>query len=357
MGGVLFYSGEVPRFRDFAERYLAEDMGHLAGTTQEERRSCLRPEGPILTLLGGRRLDEITPALLRGWWAETVEARGRSTKTGRNFLDAIGAVFGYAQDLAIVESSPVPPFRDQLRRRTRTKRGRAEVQAGRHARPIEDPAELAKLVESAREEGLAASVLVLLLLDAGLRLGEALGLRWSRVVWGADEGDRRRAILVEESRPRGGPVSTPKSGRGRRVALSRRLQTALSTLHRDRFAPGPEALVLEGVAPRNFRNPEWRRILKRAGLGHRPQKDLRDTYASQLITAGVQLGYVSLHLGHSHVAVTARHYARWCGDDVYRDPIALAEGEVPADLLSRLAGERPQGNLLAPERSDGQEFE
>ena len=130
------------------------------------------------------------------------------------------------------------------------------------------------------------------------------------------------------------------------MALSRRLQTALATLHRDRFAPGPEALVLEGVAPRNFRNREWRRILKRVGIGHRRLKDLRDTYASQLLTAGVQLGYVSLQLGHSDVAVTARHYARWCGDDVYRDPIALAEGEVPADLLSRLAGERPQGDPI-----------
>jgi integrase len=292
VGGVPFYSAEVPRFRDFAEHYLAEDMTHLAGTTQGERRRCLRPEGPILTLLGDRRLDEITPAMLRAWWVDTVEVRGRSTKTGRNFLDAIGAVFAYAQDLGILRSSPVPTFREQLRRHTRTKRGRAETQAGRHARPIEDPTELERLVESAREEGLAASVLVLLLLDAGLRLGEALGLRWGRIVWGVDENDRRRALLIQESRPRGGAVSTPKSGRGRRVALSRRLQTVLATLHHDRFAPGPEALVLEGLAPRNFRNREWRRILERAAVGHRALKDLRDTYASQLLTAGVQLGYV-----------------------------------------------------------------
>jgi integrase len=34
-----------------------------------------------------------------------------------------------------------------------------------------------------------------------------------------------------------------------------------------------------------------------AKIGHRTPKDLRDTYASQLITAGVQLGYVSHQLG------------------------------------------------------------
>jgi hypothetical protein len=50
----------------------------------------------------------------------------------------------------------------------------------------------------------------------------------------------------------------------------------------------------------------------------------------------VQLAYVSNQLGHADVAITARHYARWCGGDEYRPPIPLADGEVPADLLARL---------------------
>jgi len=55
-------------------------------------------------------------------------------------------------------------------------------------------------------------------------------------------------------------------------------------------------------------------ILQRARVGQRALKDLlRDTYASQLLTARVQLGYVSRQLGHSDVAVTARPYARWAG--------------------------------------------
>jgi integrase len=62
---------------------------------------------------------------------------------------------------------------------------------------------------------------------------------------------------------------------------------------------------------------------------------LRDTFASQLLSAGVQLAYVSNQLGHADVAITARSYARWCGSE-YRPPLVLAEGEVPADLLARL---------------------
>jgi hypothetical protein len=36
------------------------------------------------------------------------------------------------------------------------------------------------------------------------------------------------------------------------------------------------------------------------------------------------------------VGVTEKHYAKWIGDDDYREPMPLAEGEVPADLLARL---------------------
>jgi hypothetical protein len=47
-----------------------------------------------------------------------------------------------------------------------------------------------------------------------------------------------------------------------------------------------------------------RRILERAEIGHRAMKDLRHTFALKLLTAGVQLGYVSMQLGHADVGFT-----------------------------------------------------
>jgi len=122
------------------------------------------------------------------------------------------------------------------------------------------------------------------------------------------------------------------------VALSRRLREAPAALYRERFEPGPEDLALPDVWPENFRQREWPRICKRAKVGDRALKDLRDTSASQLLTCGVQLGYVSQQLGHADVAITARHYARWVGSEEYRDPMRRLPGEVPADLLARLPG-------------------
>jgi hypothetical protein len=103
----------------------------------------------------------------------------------------------------------------------------------------------------------------------------------------------------------------------------------------------PSSFVLAGIDPANFRHREGRRTLTRAGLAHRPMKDLRDTFASQLLIADVQLGYVSTQLGHSDVSVTAQHYARWVGVDICQSPAVLGLGEIPADLLARL-GQSPQ---------------
>ena len=73
-----------------------------------------------------------------------------------------------------------------------------------------------------------------------------------------------------------------------------------------------------------------------AGKPRHTPKDLRDTFASQLITAGIQLPYVSLQLGHADQALTARHYAKWVALEGYRAPIELGDGQVPADLLATI---------------------
>jgi integrase len=341
IGRLPVLPAEAPRLDEFSLRYLAEDTSHLAPTTQQDRKLVLRPDGPVIRSLGARRLDALTPAVLREWWNAEVTGAGRSTKIGRNYLDALSKVLGYAVELGIIEASPVGAFREALRQRGRTKSGRAASEPGQHVRPIEQPEQLHRLVAEARGEGAEAEVLVLLLLDAGLRLGEALGLTWGGVAWGESEDDTARSLLIERNRARGGAPSLPKSGRARRVALSRRLRRALVQLYQSRFAPGPERHVVERIEPSNFRNREWRRICARAGIGHRAPKDLRDTFASQLLTSGVSLGYVSRQLGHADVSVTARHYARWCGGDSYREPMPLEPREVPADLLARLP-ESPQ---------------
>ncbi len=94
-----------------------------------------------------------------------------------------------------------------------------------------------------------------------------------------------------------------------------------------------------------------------AQLNESPENPGRFTFGSQLITAGVQLGYVSKQLGHSDVSVTARHYAKWAAGEEFRAPIQVETGEVPADLLSRLPKSQQSPNTWQEAASTADEID
>ena len=124
--------------------------------------------------------------------------------------------------------------------------------------------------------------------------------------------------------------------------MSLRVRDALQQLFTAQRGATRDARVLPGFDPGNFTKRAWARIVSNAEIGPLTPKDLRDTYASWLVSLGVQLAYVSAQLGHSDVAVTARHYARWVGGPEYREPARLLPGDVPADLIARAADDSPQ---------------
>lgn len=322
------------RFRDVAKEYLEQDAPELAGTTLADRRKHLRPGGMIDQALGDIPISKLRNLDIRKWWGSEIKQK-RTHATGRRYLSTIAAVVHRAIEYELISHDPVAEFRASLKQR-RTKKLRAETDPGKHIRPIETVEELERILAEARAEGLVHLVHVLLLLDAGLRMGEAIELEWGDVHWGADENDRTRHLDISRSNPRGMHAGDlPKSGRSRRVGMSRRLQSALRELYRERFQPGPEQKIA-GCNPDSWRAKHWRRILKRANCKAYRPKDLRDSYASYLLTAGIQIGYIARQIGHSTPLVTAQHYAKWVELDEYRAPELPGPGELPADVLARL---------------------
>ena len=130
-------------------------------------------------------------------------------------------------------------------------------------------------------------------------------------------------------------VGLTKSGLKRRVEMSRRLRQLLLERQMRAGRPDPTAWVVSVADPKGFRR-RLREACKKARVRPRTPKDLRDTFASQLFSAGVPLGWVSKRLGHGNAAVTARHYAAWVDEDGYRNPLQVAPGELPTVLFARL---------------------
>ncbi len=147
-----------------------------------------------------------------------------------------------------------------------------------------------------------------LLGTAGLRIGEALGLKWGDVDLDACRLQVRRAL--QRQRGRGLVFVEPKSYRSRRmVCLCRLAVEALAELPRD----SESELVFvnrRGLAQDSSSVTDARKVaLDRAGLPQMRVHDLRHTPATVLFEAGAHPKLVQDLLGHSTVALTLNTYS------------------------------------------------
>jgi integrase len=181
----------------------------------------------------------------------------------------------------------------------------------------------------------------------GLRLSELLALRWQGVNF--DEGVIHVRHQLSRSRP---PRLVPlKTGAGRRdVVLLPRL-AAILRQHKQGNQDGvvalrrPEGFVFvnRDGGPMYYRRVQSRGIelaAKRAGLNGEGQPrltmhQLRHTFASHLIRAGVDPVRVSKQLGHARVSITldvySHEFERQHGNDLRQQLTASGFGLVAAD--------------------------
>jgi integrase len=319
----------APNVAAAMDEYLERGMKHLAPSTQAARRQQL---SHMREALGKIRLDQLTPGDLTQWWADYVETSGRDVRTGMGHVEALNRVIADAIFHGLDVANTVPEARRRIQeryRRSKALRGRDQ----RNKKPLtatEGGAFAAKLAEWPDQD---VQVMGLLLLDTGMRFGEVLALRWEDCHLGKPVQHFHVCRSVDAS----GKVGSPKSGQERDVAMSRRLWLLLQERYLACGRPRRHARVLRWKTRKKY----WRAlqdVCDAAGIQRQVHpKDLRDTYASQLLTMGIPLGYIAGQLGHAQLTTTARHYARWVDQDGYQNPVPVGENEVPADLLARLA--------------------
>jgi integrase len=183
--------------------------------------------------------------------------------------------------------------------------------------------ECGAFLESAREEKLEA--LYVLAVHCGLREGELLALRWDDV----DFDTVKPALLVRHTLTRGeegrGWIvgASTKSGKGRRVRLTRRAVAALKD-HRKRQLEErvhlaelwqDQNLVFPNETgslfnPSNLRNRSFKRIKDRCGVRNDLRfHDLRHTCATLFLREGVNVKVVSEMLGHASITITLNTYS------------------------------------------------
>jgi integrase len=172
-----------------------------------------------------------------------------------------------------------------------------------------------------RLRGSRLYILATVALFTGMRLGEILALRWSRI--DLDRGVVEVREALEETKAFGVRFKAPKSKAGRRdvtlpdilvdvlrehrkTTLELRLQLGLGKLP-------PDALLfanLEGQPQRPSNvSSDWGDFAQRIGIPEITFHALRHTHASQLIAQGVDIVTISRRLGHAKPNITLATYA------------------------------------------------
>jgi integrase len=241
----------------------------------------------VVPRLGSLLLQQVTPAQLNSFYADLQGSGGLApssvVRVHAVVRKALSDAVRWGMVLRNVADSANPPRVATAPRRTWT------------------PEQASKFLAHVRDDGLYCAYR--LAITTGMRRGEIVGLRWQDVDLEAARLSVTRALVVvsgyrvEESEP--------KTARGRRnIALDPATVEAL----RERWLAVPGEHVFPDVHP-DALSAAFERHAKNAHLPRISFHDLRHTYATMALQAGIHPKVVSERLGHASVAFTLDTYS------------------------------------------------
>lgn len=307
---------EVPTVREFSKIYLEVSELNNKPSSVETKEMLLRMH--IVPRLGDLKLDAVTYAAIEDFKialgktpvANAEKNRGAnkraendnttrtlSPKTINNCLTVLRRMLVIAYKRGLMDKVP-------------------EVEWLKTAKPefdFLDFDEAERLVAAADGEW---RTMILVALRTGMRQGELLALRWEDVDLVAGRITVCQNVVW-------GHIGTPKSGKGREIALG---EEVLAALKAHRHLRGPLVFCrMDGVMMNSgeIKWPLWR-ACKRAGLRRICWHVLRHSFASHLVMRGAPLKAVQELLGHATIMMTMR-YAH-LAPEIARDAVRLLDG-------------------------------
>ncbi len=160
--------------------------------------------------------------------------------------------------------------------------------------------------------GVHEKFLLFLTAHAGLRISEALALKWDDL----DEASRR--IHVRSGKGRKGRVVAMSSSLARATRHYRALYAPGGPEHRDGRRATTSEHVFRYASPTTARY-HLDKAFKKAGVTFRGFHPGRKYAGTRLLQQIKDFGRVAAHLGHESVDTTRRGYARLAADDLKED--------------------------------------
>lgn len=283
--------------KELAETTLANYLSHI--------------KNHILPAIGHMMLIQIKPMHIINLLDEAKRADGSdkllSERTKQDIYLALRNIFERAVEWKIIKDNPVNTVK------------KPRINEDQEVN-VYDEDEISALFIAAENEPFHWRMFLTLVLAAGLRRSEALGLEWPMVNFDKGTIDIKQAI----TKGRKGPViKGPKSKKSKRlISLPSSVINEFESYHlhwkkekmkmRDMWVEEKYNWVFCNEDGTHF-YPDtpttwWTRFTKRVGVRYIKLHDLRHTSATLLINQGVHAKIISERLGHSDIRVTMNTY-------------------------------------------------
>ena len=305
--GVLNEENTTPLFSVYAEQWLRNHGHDIQPSTKRSYEQLLRLH--VTPRFGCKPLSKITRDDVKEFVSAISETDNHSRNTVRLILTTLRAVLSAAVEDNLIESNPA----SKVGKFNKRERGESKAQA---------------MTLSEAQAFLSAAVevcpdyypLFFTALRSGLRKSELIALKWGDIQFGDSEDGKNRFILVQRNYYMG-HFGISKTHECRRVDMTKQLRQVLMA-HKENallrgFQLGKTSIADELVFPSEAGTPicpdnigprYMEPALEQAGLRKFRFHDLRHTFGSLLIQAGVSPAYVQKQMGHRSIQITIDVY-------------------------------------------------
>ena len=255
----------------------------------------------IMAVFGSMRVKDISRRTIKQFLQNHYQ-QGKAASTVNQMKSVISSILNLALEDEVILANPA----HRLGKIFTSKRPNESIN------PLTRK-ELAAFLNTFKKHYPAHYPLALAIARTGMRIGEAIALQWGDIDF------RNRLITVQRSFSNR-VIDTPKSGKPRKVDMSKQLAATLKELKKIRkretlkngWGAVPERVFIsENGTPldvNNWRNRIFNKVLEMSELRRVRIHDLRHTYASLMIQAGESLVYIRDQLGHHSIQVTVDIY-------------------------------------------------
>lgn len=252
--------------------------------------------------IGHIKLQDLSPLTIKTFYTEMLEkgrtdgCGGLSTRTVRYMDMILKQALAEAVTLGLIRRSPIervkPPRLIQKEMRIMTEQEISTFLA---------------IIKDSRYE-----VFFRLALGTGLRRGEMLALRWKDIDFAKGTVRVERTLV----KVRGGVLFQPPKTQAsqRTISLPPSVIELLQNQRNKQKFNGDNDLVFctkngSPIYPNNLLKRHFKKLLNRAGLSTEIRlHDLRHTWATYLLSKGVNLKIIAEYLGHTNPSFTMRVY-------------------------------------------------